>query len=401
MSNILNNHFATFTDKVLIESEKDYHKLHNGNFQQGSLLSPLDYLSKIRYHGTFFQFSRITADYILRNAAKIKNSKSGTLPGKFLKDTIYVVAPTLAFIFNWSFEEGIFPDNFKIARICPIYKGKGSKSNPDNYRPISVLSVVARLFEKLVHDQLLKHLEMFLYVHQSGFRPKHSTETSLLNTTNQLCLNIDRGQCNLAVFNDLRKAFDTVNHDILLCKLYHYGVKSTELKWFKSYLSNRRQYCSISGHDSNFSHVTTGIPQGSSLGPLLFLVYVNDLPNAVHDSLTGMYADDTGLYSMGPSISAMEETLNRDLSKLCCWLLANKLSINAVKSKFMIIASPYSMSKLVDKPEIKVLGKSLEQVTSIDYLDMTMDQYLRWDKHVGALGKKLKSAISSVKTVSY
>ena len=141
-------------------------------------------------------------------------------------------------------------------------------------------------------------------------------------------------------------------------------------------------------------------PQGSSLGPLLFLVYVNDIPNAVHDSLTGMYADDTGLYSMGPSISAMEETMNRDLSKLCCWLLANKLSINAVKSKFMVIASPHNMSKLVDKPEIKVLGKSLEQVTGIDYLGMTVDQYLRWDKHVRALGKMLKSAISSVKTVS-
>ena len=121
----------------------------------------------------------------------------------------------------------------------------------------------------------------------------------------------------------------------------------------------------------------------------------------MHDSLTGMYADDTGLYSTGPSISAMEETMNRDLSKLCCWLLANKLSINTVKSKFMVIASPYNMSKLVDKPEIKVLGKSLEQVTSIDYLGMTTDQYLRWDKHVGALGKKLKSAISSIKTVSY
>ena len=145
----------------------------------------------------------------------------------------------------------------KIARICPIYKGKGSKSDPDNYRPISILWVVARLFENLVHDQLLKHLERFLYVHQSGFRPNHPTETSLLNTTNQLCLNMDRGKYNLAVFIDLRKAFDTVNHDILLCKLYHYGIKSTELKWFKSYLSNCRQYCSISGHDSNFSHVTT------------------------------------------------------------------------------------------------------------------------------------------------
>ena len=156
-----------------------------------------------------------------------------------------------------------------------------------------------------------------------------------------------------------------------------------------------------SGHDSNFSHATTGIPQGSSLGPLLFLVYVNDLPNTVHDSLTGMYADDTGLYSTGPSISAMEETMDKDLSKLCCWLLVNKLSINAVKSKFMVIASPHNMSKLVHKPEIKVLGKCLEQVTSIDYLGLTMDQYLRWDKHVGALGKKLKSAISSIKTVNY
>ena len=168
MFNISNDNFATIADMVLIESEKDYHKLHNGNFQQGSLLSPLDYFSKIRYHGTLFQFSRITSEDILRNAAKIKNSKFKTLPGKFLKDTICVVAPTLAFIFNWSLEQGMFPDNF---HICPINKGKGSKSDPDNYRPISILSVVARLFEKLVHDELLKHLEKFLYVHQ-GIRTK-------------------------------------------------------------------------------------------------------------------------------------------------------------------------------------------------------------------------------------
>ena len=222
-----------------------------------------------------------------------------------------------------------------------------------------------------------RHLERFLYVHQSGFRSKHSSETSLLNTTNQLCLNIDRSQYNIVVFIDLHKAIDTVNSDILLCKLYHYGIKNTEMKWFKSYLSNRRQCCSIPGHDSKFSCVTTGILQGSSLSPLLFLVYVNDLPNAVRDSLTGMYANDTSLYSTGPSISAMEETMYRDLLKLFFWLLANKLSTNTVKIKFMVIAPPYNMSKLADKPEIKVLGTSLEQVTSIDYPGMTMDQYLR------------------------
>ena len=168
-------------------------------------------------------------------------------------------------------------------RICPIYKGKGSKSNPENYRPISVLSVVARLFEKLIHDQLLKHLDKYLYSHQSGFRPRHSTETSLLNTTNQLFLNIDRGQYNTAVFIDLRKAFDTVSHNILLCKLWHYGIRGTELR------------C-------------------------------------------------TGLYAAGFSISEIETSLNKDLSRLCLWLHANKLSINAVKSKFMLIASPHIQS---------------------------------------------------------
>ena len=207
--------------------------------------------------------------------------------------------------------------------MCPIYKGNGSKSDPDNYRPISVLSVVARLFEKLVHDQVLKHLDKYLYSNQSGFRPRHSTEMSLLNTTNQLFLNIDRGQYNIAVFIDLCKAFDTVNHNILLCKLWHYGTRGTELRWFKSYLSHRHQYCSVSGHASDSTLVTNGIPQGSSLGPLLFLVYVNDLPNAVHYSQTGMYTDDTGLYTAGFSISDIETSLNKDLSRLCLWLHAN------------------------------------------------------------------------------
>ena len=127
---------------------------------------------------------------------------------------------------------------------------------------------------------------------------------------------------------------------------------------------NRHQYCSISGHASDSTLVTNGIPQGSSLGPLLFLVYVNDLPSAVHYSQTGMYADDTGLYAAGLSISEIETSLNRDLSRLCLWFHANKLSINAVKSKFMLIASPRSISRLADheKPHIKILGKFIKQV---------------------------------------
>ena len=225
---------------------------------------------------------------------------------------------------------------------------------------------MARLSEKLVHDQLLKHLDKYLYSNQSGFRSNHSTETSLLNATNQLSLNIDRGQYNIAVFINLYcKAFETVNHDILLHKLWHYGIRGTELRWFKSFLSHRHQYCSISGHASDSTLVTNDIPQGSSLGPQLFLVYVNNKPNAVHYSQTGMYTDNTGLYTTGLSISEIETSLNKDLSRLSLWLNANKLSINAVKSKFMLIASPCSVSKLAnhEKPHIKIL-KYLEKLSN-------------------------------------
>ena len=167
-------------------------------------------------------------------------------------------------------------------------------------------------------------------------------------------------------------------------------------------LSHRNQYCSISGHDSDSTLVTNGIPQGSSLSPLLFLVYVNDLPSAVHYSQTGMYADDTGIYTTGFSISEIETSLNKDLSRLCLWLHANKLSISAVKSKFMLTASPRSVSKLADheKPHVNVLGKFIEQVSSID-LGITVDQFVRWDKHVGALSKKISSAIPSIEVAGF
>ena len=167
---------------------------------------------------------------------------------------------------------------------------------------------------------------------------------SLLNATNQLFRNIDRGQYKIVVLIDLHKAFDTVNHNILLCKLWHYGIRGTELRWFKSYLSHRHQYL-ICSHASDSTLVTNSIPQGSSLGPLLFLVYINNLPNVVHYSQTGMYADDTGLYTAGLSLLEMETSLNKDLSRFCSWLHANKLSINAVKSKFMLISSLHSVNK--------------------------------------------------------
>ena len=155
-----------------------------------------------------------------------------------MKDAASCVSHSLSVVFSKSLEQGKYRNNLKFARISAIYKGKGSKSNPDNYRPISVLSAVARHFEKLVHQQLFPHLKDLLLKSQSGFRPEHSTEASLLNKTNKWIINIDEGRFNLTLFLDLLKAFDTVDHNILLKLLEYSGIKSKSLAWFESYLSN-------------------------------------------------------------------------------------------------------------------------------------------------------------------
>ena len=263
-----------------------------------------------------FYFKKITPQAVTKAISQLKNSKSGTIPVRFLKDASVVIAYPLSEIFLQSLATGIFPDNLKVARISAIYKGKGSRSNPDNYRPISVLSVVSRLFEKLVHEQLYSYIEDSLSKTQSGFKPGHFTELSLLNTTNKWIINIDKKNFNLTLFLDLRKAFDTVDHDILLDKLKYYGVEGKHLACFESYLSNCTQYCSVDGHDSELRKNLAGIPQGSSLGPLLFSIYINDLPSIFENNESSLFADDTNLLTSDEISSNAQQKLNKDFKTL-------------------------------------------------------------------------------------
>ena len=224
-----------------------------------------------------FAFEETTCAHIFSLLSKLCKSKAtglDNISAKLLRECPDLIAESLTYIFNQSLLTGIFPDEWKSARVTPLYKNSGKRNNPTNYRPISVIPVVAKVFERVVYDQLYYYLtkNCILSRYQSGFRSLHSTVTALLEATDSWAMNIDRGFVNAVVYLDLKKAFDTVDHNILLTKLQYYGIRGSCHNWFTSYLSNRTQTCLMNSFMSSPKLVKCGVPQGTILGPLLFFI---------------------------------------------------------------------------------------------------------------------------------
>ena len=351
--------------------------------------SPVDFMGD-KIGNSFFTAPSVPFE-ISDIISALKSGKSlgpNSIPMKVLKCLSPLISSPLSQIINKSFQSGIFPDKMKLAKVIPLFK-KGCLLTASNYRPISLLSVFSKITEEVMYERLYKFLEKheILYTLQFGFRASHSINHALVSLTEAIKNSLDNRKFGCGIFIDLQKAFDTVNHDILLMKLEHYGIRGAAQKWFQSYLSDRKQYVSINGSNSSYLNVTCGVPQGSVLGPLLFLIYINDLPLASSKLAFCLFADDTNIYYEAESLTKLQSVVNKELKKVKMWLDVNKLSLNIDKTNFVIFKSPQHCSP--ETTTIRIGNLPVKQTCYVKFLGVLLDENLSWKYHLNELSKKL------------
>ena len=304
----------------------------------------------------------------------------------------YITIP-LSYIFNLSINTGEFPSKLKEAKTVPIFK-KGDSMLASNYRPISLLSIFSKIFETIVSSRLTSFLTKYniLYEHQYGFRSNHSTTLAVLDSVDEILTNLDKKHYVVGVFFDLSKAFDSLEHSILLDKLYNYGIRGIMLNWFSSYLADRSQYVCVNETSSPLKPINFGVPQGSVLGPLLFLLFINDIGNIPDiDGRPKLFADDTNLFISSSSLSTLEIKTQNSINAVSNWMLANRLTLNSDKTYYMLF-SPFHTSNVMPANLINfsVNGSPITRVKSCKYLGVFLDDNLSWRVHINELCNQLR-----------
>ena len=379
ISDYVNNFFSEIGKNLANKFSQD----ENSDFKK--------YLGNPVQHSMFLH--DISETEIIDAINSLKNSKStgyDEFTIKFIKLSAPILVPALEKIFNLSIQTGVYPNSLKVAKVIPIFK-KGDPTSVNNYRPISILSPINKIFEKILYSRLISFIDknQLLYKYQYGFRKNHSTEHALIELVDQIKLNMDKKKMTCGIFIDLSKAFDTVDHQILLAKLENYGIRGKILDLIKSYLTDRKQYVQLGNFKSQVRPISCGVPQGSVLGPLLFLMFINDLPKCCPLGKVRIFADDTTIFFHSDNINDIISTARNIMEHLTSWFNANKLTLNTDKSSFTLFRS--SKKTIPNLPEyIEFQGKLLKRTPHIKFLGILLEENLKWDLQINEICNKLK-----------
>ena len=370
--------------------------------QLDALLPPTDTNIPVDFYqvNSFFLLP-LTVDECSKIIHKMKLTKTGvnSMPVSIFKSISDLIVPVLCKLINLSYDSGIFPDCLKVARITPVYK-KGDMSNPTNYRPIASLPYISKIYERSMANRLISFFDKFsiISLSQFGFQKNKSTTDAIEHLTNFIYSNLNNKKSIINVLIDLRKAFDTVNHNLLLQKLYRYGIRGLVHHWFASYLTNRQQYVSVGSKVSSVKPINIGVPQGSILGPILFLIFINDLPSSTVNFTTTLFADDTTLSIANNDYNDLVPILNRELSNVQEWIGKNRVTVNVEKTELMIISNKNTNH---NNNQIIFNDEYLKFTDCSMFLGLKLDSKLKFAGHISHICGKIAKNIGIFSKIRY